>query len=652
MTPGSTRNARPQTGDVRGIVTSVIFILGLVMVFVGERVIGEGAAQKFFAHGGAGLATLATAARAFIGSQKSGPAQKIERVVLGAHVGALLALVLYAFSTDAGFALLGSDNERLRPMLSVLWPAVLAVALATLLFTETAWQRMLHTDAADQRRIRNAASSGASLALAAVFCVSLNFAAHQRDAKRDLSYFKTTEPSEGTQQMVAALGEPVEVVLVYPEVNEVKSQLLPYFQEIAAASDQLTLTERDHALSPTLAQQHRIRGNGFIVLLKGEGESQQAESMEIGMELAAARSRLRTLDGRFRESFTRLTKVRREIHLTTGHRERSASGDTGDDRELRLSDFMTALRRSNITTRPLGMAHGLANRVPEGAPAVAVIGPRDALLPEECAALVEYVKSGGRLFVLLDPDEDHGLGPLLDALGLVLLEGQLASERSHLRRTHTQADRQLVFTNRYSAHPTVTTANSNHSRLATVVVGGGALKRRPTGAPEGVNIDFPIRTGRDVWRDLDGDFARGDDEPYEEAYLMAAVTVRNESGDEGRAAIISDADFVSDQVLGNPGNGYVAADVFQWLLGEEQIVSDETSEQDIRIEHTRDEDKLWFYGTSFGAPLPILAMGFFVAARRGKRAGVKRDRQAPSEPPAPTGESLSSETARRREEEE
>ena len=110
---------------------------------------------------------------------------------------------------------------------------------------------------------------------------------------------------------------------------------------------------------------------------------------------------------------------------------------------------------------------------------------------------------------------------------------------------------------------------------------------------------------------------------------MAAVTVPHEGGEEGRAVVIADGDFVTDQVIRNPGNGLVFSDTMQWLIGQEQIIGDTTSEEDVRIEHTRDEDKAWFYATAFGVPLPILGVGVWTALRRRRKGRAETHARRP-----------------------
>src|SRR5690606_30823153 len=144
------------------------------------------------------------------------------------------------------------------------------------------------------------------------------------------------------------------------------------------------------------------------------------------------------------------------------------------------------------------------------------------------------------------------------------------------------------------------------------------------------------RSGHDAWLDVDGDFERGEGEKSVNANMMAAGTVdgdRDENGEraEGRLVVIADADFVTHQIISSPGNALVLYDSLQWMLGEEELVATVTSEEDVPIEHTREEDKIWFYATSLGVPLPLFGLGIWVVARRRRaRPEKKRKPRAPA----------------------
>jgi hypothetical protein len=86
-----------------------------------------------------------------------------------------------------------------------------------------------------------------------------------------------------------------------------------------------------------------------------------------------------------------------------------------------------------------------------------------------------------------------------------------------------------------------------------------------------------------------------------------------------RAVIVSDADFATNGVVRNMGNAYLLSDSLRWLAGDEQNAGIVESEKDVPLVHRKDEDGMWFYGTSFMMPALVLIGGMW-ATRRATRS--------------------------------
>jgi fructosamine-3-kinase len=80
--------------------------------------------------------------------------------------------------------------------------------------------------------------------------------------------------------------------MFFPEVNPVKDQVLGYFRRLADATGKITIEERDRLSSPALAQQYQVTEDGTILFVRGE----RAERIQMGADLARARTTLRALD--------------------------------------------------------------------------------------------------------------------------------------------------------------------------------------------------------------------------------------------------------------------------------------------------------------------------------------------------------------------
>ncbi|HET6332893.1 MAG TPA: DUF4350 domain-containing protein [Polyangiales bacterium] len=612
-----------QTSNVLG---SVLMCAGLLAIYLGERVFGEGNGRTAATVLGALLVVAAFGMRGAALSRAKGDVRGVEQRLLGSYIGIIVALGLYALSTDTGLNLFGLKDDargKVSTVLTVVWPAVMVVSLAALWFMELVYARMPVAASVELRRVRTAAYAGLTLAFSLVFLLSINYVVTARDVRRDVSYFKTTEPSASTKRQLTKLQAPVKALLFYRKTDDVLAQLEPYFASLAKASPKFSYQVVDSALVPELARKHRVTGNGSVLLVQGEADKEKAQPIKIGNELTDARAQLRKLDGLFQQNFSKLVQAERSVQLTVGHGERNAKQDEGAERGEGTKVLDEVWKRLNLKTTKLGVGQGLANTVPDGSGAVIVMGPQQKFLPEEVQSLLEYVRKGGRLLLMVDPGDDDGLDPLLEGLGVARQPGTLASNKSHMRRKYDNSDRVIVFSNKYSVHPSVTTANKYSGEVATIFISGVGLAKAPLKPQDTLkpSVTFPLRSSADFFRDANSNFDRDATEPEETVNLVAAVTT-NTKGVEGRAVVIGDGDFMTDKLAANNGNLMVFIDSLAWLIGNEELNAEVSNEEDIPIEHTRDKDKLYFYATTFAVPMPLLGLGLWVARRR-RRSGEK-----------------------------
>jgi hypothetical protein len=610
---------------------TLLLLAGLLCVFVAQRIMSAGGAHDAVQYGGLLLCALAGVLRARTWAAAQGDVRGVEGRLLACYLGCYASLGLYALSTDAGIAKLGLTGEKALltgGALAVLWPAVLVVSLMALLFIELVYLRMPIPASVELRRVRTAVYAGLTLGLSAVFLLSMNYVATARDVRKDVSYFRTTQASEASQRLVAKLDKPMRVVLFFPQANDVEAQVRPYFQTLVQASNKkLTLTTMDVALAPELAAKHKVRDNGNVLLVQGEGDEQKGEFFRVGQELTEARGTLKKLDAMFQQSFTKLARPERILYITVGHGEPNAT--LSDARSADATTLMAdVLRRINLKTRDLGVPQGLAREVPAEASAVMVVGPKEKFMPEEAETLLAYVRKGGKLLLMLDPDKDVGLTPLLTGLGIELSPGTVNSESFHMVHANNQSDRGIVFANHYSSHPSVTTVSRHQREVASVFVNGVAMVASKAPVEPKPRVTFPLRTDPQFWRDKNGDFNQDKDEPTETLNLMAASTITVPAkGDvkagEGRAVVIGDGDFMTNKVAANNGNVLLFVDSLAWLVGNEELNAEATSEEDVPIEHSREQDKVWFYATTFLVPAPIVLVGSWVARRRRRGAEAK-----------------------------
>jgi hypothetical protein len=633
------------------VALTLAFFGGLLAVFLGERVLADPAwLRGALVAGGALLAAGSTARRGIVRARSTGDQRRVQGLLLLLQGAGLLGLAIYAAGTPAVLDKLhvtfadARGRERFQSVVGVIWPMFVACSTVPLIFAERAFAPMRTAQSIEARRVHGSMSAGLELALAACWLVALGFAIDDRDVKYDASYFRTSRPSESTQAIVRSLEKPLEVRLFFPPVNEVREEVEDYARDLAKATGKASVSSHDRLLEPKLAEKHRVSKDGTIVLSSGD----KRETLTLATEMDTARTRLRTLDQDVQKSLLKLTRERHKVFLTTGHGEINdpPTGPAAIAERAGAKDFKKLLELQNYTVRTLGVADGLANDVPEDAATVCVLGPTRPFLGEEAAALRRYAERGGSLLLALDPQSPEpaaSLGPLLEVLDLRFDPAPLANERSHVMRRRNQSDLHVLYSNRYSSHPSVSTVSRNSREVATVMPGVGSLRRISTGTSP-LRVDFVIRAMSETFADVNANYAFDSGSEKRETYNLAAAVERKlddkKDGDGPadkekkparakdrpralRAVVLADADGLADDVLRNLGNLYLAADALRWLAGDEKFAGEVSSEEDVRIEHTKKEDVVTFYATSFAVPLLVLGGGLTYTWRRRKRSGAR-----------------------------
>ncbi|HEX9103318.1 MAG TPA: DUF4350 domain-containing protein [Polyangia bacterium] len=605
---------------------SLLYFGGMLLAFIGERIVGAGTARALTGVGVL-MIGIAIAVRAARSKRASADRQKAERMLIALYAVGAFAVALYLAQSDLSSTVLGKPLERdwpkLATVLAALWPVVWLFSALPIVMGEFSYATVARSPRLEIARVRDAIWSGVGLAGAVVFAFALCYVGAERDKKVDLSYFRTARPGEATRKIVATMDQPIQVSLFFPPANEVKEEVTGYFDDLKKESKLLDVQSYDRDVDPQKAKELGVTGNGIVVIARGG----HREQLSIGLELEGARAQLRNLD---RDVQTRLLKVARparNVYFVSGHGERTFDpvGDT--DKRATVRDLRELFQQQGYTVRQLGAAEGLAQDVPPDASLVVIVGPQKPLLPEEAAALERYFEKGGRLFVALDP-ESGDAHELLGPLGVKYVTTLLCNDVAMARKTNQLGDRQNIVTATFSSHPSVTTLGRYGGRAPLIMIGAGHFEEEKTKPKENV-VDVTVRAHPATWNDLNGNFQFDAPAEARKTYELAMAITRKgkdkDKKDEGRIILVGDSDFLSDGVIGAYGNPLFALDGAKWLVGDEGITGEVTNENDVPIVHTKKQDQFWFYGSSFLAPALVLALGFFVVGRKRGRA-VRRDK--------------------------
>jgi len=598
--------------------SGVVLLSGLVLLFIGERIMGA-SELRLMISGVAVLVLLASLGlRAYAMLGSDGARRRGHQGALITTCVALGSLLLYAFTLDSVTAALGFEDGARDRWNGVWWSVFPIVTLAGLVPTLLIDRVLaIHPRMMPAGAMRHAVVSGVALALSASLLFPVNYLAASHDIERDVAYFRTTRPGEASKAIAQTASEPIEAVLFFPPGSDVGREVEPYFAELAeAAPSNFSYRVVDQALEPALAEELKIRGNGQIALLQGE----DSQKMKISLDMKRAKRDLRKLDGTVQKHLLKLVKGSRNLYFLTGHGEASNRERDNPMRKLNLYK-REVLEAQSFRVKSYGVSDGSAQQVPDDAGAVIIAAPTEPLLPEEIETLLAWFEEGGHLMVLLEPGTEENVHDLLAGLGVEAGTTTLAHPSKHLRQTNTPADRVLLATNKFGNHKSVRTLQRNSQQV-------GLILPTPVYVRKAAGAEHKVTT---IVRSLDGTFedADGSREPDGETQKVWELGVAVETapigeGDDavqGRAIVMGDTSLLADDVLRySKGNVLFGSDAVKWLVGDEDIAGAVNNEEDVKIQHTRDEDTAWFLMSIVAVPGVVLLLGFVAVTlrRRGR----------------------------------
>ncbi|HUR41412.1 MAG TPA: DUF4350 domain-containing protein [Verrucomicrobiae bacterium] len=586
---------------------SGLLFAAALLLFVAERLLTEGAARGIVL-GAAALAwLLGSAWCALLWRRAPASARGLLALQLACAMGVLLGAALYAAAVQA------DTGTRQSGEVAALWligsVVAFALSLAALAALALVAAPMRSAGFVESLRVRQALGGGLALACAVCGLGFVNWTASYEDVRADLSYGAPTRPTAATLSLVQAAGRPVEIHLFFARGSPVLAEISDYFDALAAQGAQVHV--QDQALDMALAKSLGVTRNGTVAVRSGE----RREVWYLGEERDEARRHVKDLEEGMRARLSKVTRELKSIYMTYGHGERM-EGRAGAGDRAAASQFHQLARALNAKIKRLGVAEGFGESVPEDAELIVVHGPTAPFQPAEVAQLEAYLRRGGALLLMLDPGTQHGLDPLLRTLGLAAPGVTLANEREFVRQTQTRADHGFIYSRSFVNHRAVRTLGESVRNAALMVRDAGQLVRLD-GASD-ARVTFLARTRPFTFEDTDGDWTRDPDEKQGLFELVAAAELPAAEGREARVIVTTDSDILADGMVSNEANAAFGLDTSLWLLRDDATSGDVAGAEDVPIRHTRDQDTLWFYASTFAVPLLALAAG--LASMRRRRA--------------------------------
>lgn len=625
---------------------AVIYLGGMLLVFAGQRLFaGDDSVQWIVTLLGVGALGVAIGLRLRTLRATGEACLRLgHRVALTFLLAGCGSLLIYLLTTGAVVEALGLEDEaerRWTGAFAALWPIVWLAGTLPMLVVDVAVQSS--PVLIQPKRIRQALGHGVVAALGIALVFPVNYIAADHNERWDLAYAKTAAAGSATANIVASLEEPITVRVFQPPSSEVIDDLRGYFDALEGPN--LLVEYLDQAAEPALARALKVRDNGVVAFTRGELELEEPEeddadkgaegeepkpkavtkTLKIGTELDKAKRKLKKLDEEVQKILIDMGQGERIAYLTTGHGEISTkSGETVDRKARGLKKLMEMM---GFEVKTIGLGDGLAEEIPSDADLVVVLGPQQPFLPAEVDALEAHQDRGGAVLLALEPDamteggeaataEDDPLDALAARIGLRMGSGVLASERGIVPMKRNKEDRMNVVTDRFSSHESTQVLSKASGILFLLTPGAGYLEEVEE---HGNKVTITVRSLASSWADQNGNLELDADAgESKEMRPLAAVSI---GGNEQpwRAMVVADATAFTDLAMGNRGNQQFAYDALNWLIGAEALSGTLESEEDVKIQHTKEGQAAWFYLTVLGAPLLILGGG--VLRLRTRRRG-------------------------------
>jgi ABC-type uncharacterized transport system involved in gliding motility auxiliary subunit len=409
-----------------------------------------------------------------------------------------------------------------------------------------------------------------------------------------------TSLSAQSRAVLASLDGPVEIVSYANPQGNLRQTVAGFLQRYQVVKPDLSLRFVDPQLDPAKMRELGITVDGALILHYKDHEQRLDELSE--------RSLTNALERLVRGSD-------RIVAFVTGDGERRADGQANAD----LGTFMTQLEARGMRAVPLNFAQ--VSAVPEHTDLVVLASPSLALPPAAVRSLVDYVQNGGNLLWLSEPgNDDLGLKPLADALGVRVLPGVLVDGSGAALGLH---DPRLIALGDYQPHAitrgfTLTTLFPQASALAQVTQAGWAVKPFLRSGAQSWTEFQPIDNSKPS--DIRFDAAAGELKgPLDFGFALSRLSPSPDKSEQ-RAVVIGDGDFLSNTFLGNGGNRALGERVFDWLLGDDKLVQlPPRGAPDRLVEISQTELNTLSLGFLVVLPLLLLLTGAWIAWRRRRR---------------------------------
>jgi ABC-type uncharacterized transport system involved in gliding motility auxiliary subunit len=368
----------------------------------------------------------------------------------------------------------------------------------------------------------------------------INFLGTRYTARIDLTENQVFTLAPQSQQVLRNLNQPVKVWVFDQQSNPRIRALLEQYQR--QGHPRFSFEFVNPQAQPGLAQKYGVRGFGEAYLESG----QRVQRLEQGLSEPSLTPAIEQITSNAAQA---------KIYFLQGHGERSLQPGQGS-----ISEALKALGGRNFAHEPLNLVR---QQIPQDAAAIVIAGPKQSFFPAEVQRLQDYLRQGGSLLLMVDPETNPGLENLLKDWG-VRLDNRLAVDASGSGQA-VGLGPAVPLVNQYGQHPITQDFGQDSYSFYPLA------QSLETSQTPGQQTTELLRTGDQSWAEGDPEGENLQFDPVRDRQgpltLGAALSRPANQGNkrESRLVVIGDSDFATDGLFNQQLNGDVFLNSVTWL---------------------------------------------------------------------------------------
>jgi ABC-type uncharacterized transport system involved in gliding motility auxiliary subunit len=453
--------------------------------------------------------------------------------------------------------------------------------------------------------------------------VVINYLLARNHYRFDFTESKFHSLSDQSVKVLKNLKDEVRIQCFFREENFSRSKMENLMKIYAYHSKKIKYEFIDPDKNPGLVKRYEVTADGTTIFESKEKDSRITSTIEEDLTNA-------------------IIKVTREekkvIFFLEGHGE--ASIEETEERGYSLAKEEMEKLGYEVKKQTLA----LADTFPEDCALLVIPGPGKDLLPNELETIKNYLQDGGRIFLMVDPENAPGLKSFLEPWGFKLEDDLIVDTVSRL----LGGDYFMPVVSDYENHEI--TKNFRYATFYPYARSVDVAEDKP----EGISTSVLAKSSARSWseRELDQSEVafnekkdklgpipiaavatikakaeeKKEEEKTEEEKVEEEKKVETEKAKEreeeevekeGRLAVFGDSDFASNGYYNLSGNGNFFLNTVNWLTEEADLISIQPKTSSPRtIQLTPSQGRMIFFTSIIILPLIVLITGISVWVRR------------------------------------